>query len=92
MAYKEFESVGLVTLEEALSKCDRVSCGFCRYCKDKGQKRYIMRKDGTKSFYPWQGSCHRYPPTVVVDKNGTPFYVHPKVYLTDMCGDFKEEF
>lgn len=86
---KQPESVGLVSLEETLSKCSGSSCGFCRFCMNKNQKRYVTRKDGTKSYYPWQGTCHRYPPTVLADKNGTPFYVYPKVYLTDTCGEYQ---
>ena len=80
--------VGKIDIYEALKLCDgSMSCGFCKYCADKAQDQFVVRKDGAKSYWPWSGKCHRYPPTVVV-KNSEFVSVHPRVYLTDSCGEF----
>lgn len=80
-------SVNQIDIQEALAECDGTSCGFCKFCLDKKQDKFVDRNDGVRSYYPWRGTCYRYPPIVVTDKVGTPFFVRPKVYLTEFCGE-----
>jgi hypothetical protein len=79
-----------ININEALSHCPGMSCGFCLFCEDKKQDKFVDRKDGVRSYKPWRGNCHRYPPTVITDTNGNPYFVRPSVYLTDWCGEFKQ--
>lgn len=87
---KDIPTENKIDLHEALQFCSPVSCGFCMYCEDKKQDKFVDRKDGVRSYKPWRGTCHRFPPTVITDSSGNPYFVRPTVYLTDWCGEHKD--